>query len=160
MESKAENTKRKELIFQAECWLPAAREKVFAFFSNAENLDRITPDWLKFEILTATPLRMEAGALIDYRIRIRGFPLKWRTRIEVWEPPSRFVDVQVKGPYVLWLHTHTFIEERGGTLCRDYVRYWPRGGRLMDRLFVRRDVERIFEFRGKRLGQIFGTQAG
>ena len=98
---------------------------------------------------------MRVGTIIDYRIRIHGFPLRWRTEITQWNPPHSFADAQVRGPYALWDHTHTFEERDGGTVCIDAVRYRPRGGALMHWLFVRRDVERIFQFRRKRLLEIF-----
>jgi ligand-binding SRPBCC domain-containing protein len=99
---------------------------------------------------------MARGTLIDYRIKVHGLPVRWRTEIAEWDPPRRFVDVQLSGPYRLWHHTHSFEETPRGTLCRDSVRYWPRGGRLVDRLFVRRDVARIFEYRTRRLKEILG----
>jgi ligand-binding SRPBCC domain-containing protein len=102
---------------------------------------------------------MRAGTEIDYRLRIHGVPLRWRTRIESWQPERRFVDVQLRGPYRLWHHTHEFEEVAGGTLCRDVVRYAVPGGRLVDRLFVRRDVERIFEFRRRALVERFDRPA-
>ena len=94
--------------------------------------------------------------LIDYRISIHGFPIGWRTEIVEWDPPHRFVDEQLKGPYTLWHHTHSFEERDGGTCCRDDVRYRPYGGMLMNALFVRRDVKRIFAYRRKRLNELFG----
>ena len=139
-----------------EQWLPRPRNEVFPFFSEARNLEELTPPWLKFEVLTPAPIAMQRGTLIDYRIRVHGIPIGWRTEIIEWNPPDRFVDVQLNGPYKLWHHTHTFTEKDGGTLCRDEVRYWPRGGALMNWLFVRRDVERIFQFREQRLTEIFG----
>jgi ligand-binding SRPBCC domain-containing protein len=145
----------KEFIFQAEQWLPRPREEVFAFFSDARNLETITPPWLRFEVLTPRPIRMRPGTLIDYRRRIHGIPIRWRTEIVEWNPPHRFVDVQLRGPYSLWHHTHTFEVRDGGTLCGDLVRYRPRGGRLMNWLFIRRDVGRIFAFRNEKLTQIF-----
>jgi len=98
---------------------------------------------------------MKTGTLIDYRIKIHGIPIRWRTEIIAWEPPHRFIDTQLSGPYWLWHHTHTFEEVDGGTLCRDEVRYWPKGGALMNWLFVRGDVERIFSYRQQRLREIF-----
>jgi ligand-binding SRPBCC domain-containing protein len=145
----------KEFLFQTERWLPRRRAEVFPFFAEARNLETLTPPWLKFEILTPAPIAMRAGARIDYRIRIHGFPIRWRTEIVEWNPPHRFADVQLQGPYTLWHHTHTFAEQDGGTLCRDEVRYRPRGGALTNRLFVRRDVEDIFAFRNRRLAEIF-----
>jgi ligand-binding SRPBCC domain-containing protein len=145
----------KEFTFQAEQWLPRPREEVFAFFGDARNLETITPPWLRFEVLTPPPIRMRPGTLIDYRIRVHGIPMRWRTEIVEWNPPHRFVDVQLRGPYTLWHHTHTFEMQDGGTLCCDRVRYRPRGGGLMNRLFIRRDVERIFAFRNEKLSQMF-----
>lgn len=145
---------------QAELWVPRAPEDVFPFFAEARNLEAITPPWLRFEVLTPPPIVMRSGTLIDYRIRIHGLPIGWRTEIREWSPPHRFVDVQLRGPYVLWHHAHTFEASAGGTLCGDQVRYWPRGGRLMNWLFVRRDVERIFAFRQERLRELFGSRSG
>ena len=146
----------KEFFLEAELWLPRPRAEVFAFFADAHNLEAITPPWLRFEVLTPRPIAMRPGTLIDYRIRIHGVPVRWRTEITGWQPPYQFVDEQLRGPYKLWHHTHSFEERDGGTLCLDRVRYSPRGGALMNWLFVRRDVEKIFAYRRRRLEQIFG----
>ena len=148
----------KEVTFKAELWLPRRRDEVFPFFSEARNLELLTPPWLKFEVLTPAPIVMRPGTLIDYRIKIHGIPIRWRTEITEWDPPLRFVDVQLSGPYTLWHHIHTFIEHDGGTLCRDEVRYRPRGGALMNWLFVRADVERIFRYRQERLLEVFNPE--
>jgi ligand-binding SRPBCC domain-containing protein len=129
--------------------LPAAR--AFAFYADALNLEAITPPWLAFRVATPGPIEMRTGTLIDYRLRLHGVPVRWRTRIAVWEPPERFVDVQVRGPYALWEHTHTF-EPDGpdAVVIRDRVHYaLPFGalGRLAHALIVRRDLERIFDHR-------------
>jgi len=145
----------KEFFFQAEQWLPRPVEEVFAFFSEARNLETLTPPWLRFEVLTPAPIAMRAGTLIDYRIRVHGLPIRWRTGIVEWNPPHRFVDVQLRGPYTLWHHTHTFESRDGGTQCRDQVHYRPRGGALMNWLFVRRDVGNIFGYRSEKMIQIF-----
>jgi ligand-binding SRPBCC domain-containing protein len=126
-------------------------EEVFAFYGDARNLERITPPWLGFEVTTPAPVAMGVGTLIEYRLKLHRVPVRWRTRIEVWEPPRRFVDVQVRGPYSLWEHTHTF-EEDGPetTIIRDRVRYSiPFGplGELAERLLVRRDLREIFDYR-------------
>lgn len=147
--------RRREFVFRTEVWLPRPPEEVFPFFASARNLEVITPSWLKFEVLTPEPILMQPGALIDYRIRVHGVPLRWRTEISEWDPPHRFVDTQLRGPYFLWHHTHTFDPHLGGTLCKDEVRYWPKGGALIDRLFVRRDVERIFHYRQRKLQELF-----
>ena len=129
--------------------LPA--ERAFEFYADALNLEAITPPWLGFRVVTHEPLEMRPGALIDYRLRLHGVPVRWRTRIAVWEPPVRFVDVQVRGPYRVWEHEHSFAPVgSSAVLIRDRVRYaLPFGavGRLAHRLFVARDLERIFDFR-------------
>jgi ligand-binding SRPBCC domain-containing protein len=131
--------------------LPGAPETVFPFFADAGNLEAITPPWLGFEIVTPRPIAMGVGTLIEYRLRLHGLPISWLTRIEAWEPGVRFVDAQLTGPYRLWHHTHEFEPDgAGGTLMRDTVRYaLPLGplGEIAHRLFVARDLERIFDFR-------------
>lgn len=134
-------------------------ETTFAFFADAGNLQRLTPPWLDFAILTPQPIPMGGGTIIDYRIRVRGVPVRWRTEIAEWHPPYRFVDRQVRGPYRLWHHTHTFTEVEGGTLVEDAVRYRPLGGALVHGLFVRRDLDRIFRFRQEQILSLFGVAA-
>jgi len=134
-------------------------EEVFAFFSNAHNLQRITPHYLEFNILTPAPIDMREGALIDYKLRVRGIPIRWRTRISEWAPPYRFVDEQIRGPYRLWRHEHRFESENGGTRVRDDVTFRPIGGALMTWLFVGRDVRRIFEYRSSVLSRIFAEES-
>jgi ligand-binding SRPBCC domain-containing protein len=126
-------------------------QEAFAFYGDALNLERITPPLLGFEVTTPRPIEMGKGTLIEYRLKLHRVPVRWRTRIEAWEPPRRFVDVQIRGPYSLWEHTHTF-EEDGpeATIIRDRVRYSiPFGplGELADRLLVRRDLKQIFDYR-------------
>jgi ligand-binding SRPBCC domain-containing protein len=145
----------REFTLSAELELPRPRNEVFPFFSEARNLETLTPPWLKFAVRTPPPIVMRTGTLIDYRIKIHGIPIGWRTEIIEWDPPHRFIDVQLNGPYKLWHHTHTFTENGDRTICRDDVRYSPRGGTLMNWLFVRRDVERIFHYRQERLLEIF-----
>lgn len=126
-------------------------ERAFAFYGDALNLEPMTPPWLHFEVTTPGRIAMRAGALLDYRLRLHGVPIRWRTRIETWEPPRRFVDTQLKGPYSLWEHTHTFeADGEGATVIHDRVRYAiPLGpiGALANLLFVRRDLRRIFDYR-------------
>lgn len=141
---------------QQEILLPRPLEEIFPFFSDAQNLEAITPDWMSFAIVTPKPIEMRMGALIDYKLRVRGIPLRWQSEITVWQPPFRFVDEQRRGPYRQWIHEHTFEVQEGGTLCRDVVRYAVFGGRLVERLFVRRDVEKIFAFRQAKLRELFG----
>jgi ligand-binding SRPBCC domain-containing protein len=124
--------------------------EVFAFFSNASNLNALTPPFLHFRILTPMPIALCAGARLDYRLSLFGLPVRWRTRITDWQPGKRFVDEQESGPYALWRHTHEF-EARGScTLMRDVVDYSePLGpvGTVAHVLFVRRTLDRIFDFR-------------
>ena len=136
-------------------WIPRRRDEVFLFFSDARNLESLTPPLLRFEILSRGPLEMRAGLLIDYRLRLRGWPMRWQTEITAWEPPHRFVDEQRRGPYRAWIHEHRFEERDGGTLVMDRVRYRVPGGAVVDRLLVRRDLRRIFLFRRSRLGEAF-----
>jgi ligand-binding SRPBCC domain-containing protein len=137
--------------------VPRPREEVFAFFSDALNLERITPPWLQFRVITPAPIQMQVGTEIDYRIRIRVIPARWRSRITVWEPPKRFVDEQVRGPYRIWIHEHRFSDESTGTACEDHVQYAPPGGALINMLFVERDIRNIFSYRTARLREIFGS---
>lgn len=129
-------------------------DRAFAFYASAANLEPLTPPWLHFHLLTPQPLELESGALLDYRLRLHGFPIRWQTRIEDWEPPHRFHDSQARGPYALWEHTHEFEPAgEGATIIHDQVRYAiPLGplGELAHRLFVRRDLERIFDYRRDR----------
>lgn len=132
-------------------------ETTFSFFADAGNLQRLTPPWLDFAILTPRPIPMQVGTLIDYRITVHGFPIRWRTEIADWAPPHRFVDRQLRGPYQLWHHTHTFSAVEGGTLVEDTVRYRPLGGAVVHRLFVQRDLERIFTFRQQEILKVFAV---
>jgi hypothetical protein len=144
---------------EREQWVPAPRDEMFAFFSDAANLEALTPPWLHFRILTPTPINIHEGAIIRYRLTWRGVPLLWKTEITRWEPPHAFEDVQLSGPYRLWHHTHTFESVRGGTRMIDLVRYaLPFGvlGRTMHSLSVRRNVREIFDFRRERIRVLFG----
>ncbi|HEV8199900.1 MAG TPA: SRPBCC family protein [Candidatus Polarisedimenticolia bacterium] len=135
-------------------------ERVFDFFAQPSNLETITPPWLHFRILTPRPIVMREGTRIDYRLRVHGLPLRWCSEITSWDPPRRFVDEQIRGPYRVWIHEHEFVETGGGTEVRDRVRYAVPGGALVDRLLVRRDVGRIFEHRATRLREIFAERPG
>jgi ligand-binding SRPBCC domain-containing protein len=147
-------------VLERDVSLPAPRERVFAFFADARNLERLTPPSLRFQILTPGEIQMRAGATIDYRLHLSGLPVRWRTVIETWEPPFRFVDIQQRGPYALWRHTHTFEETPAGTRMRDRVEYaLPFGplGRLVRRLFVARQLDHIFAFRARVVGELFAS---
>ena len=146
-----------ERIFAATQWVPTPLDETFAFFADAFNLERITPPLLRFRIVTPAPIRMRAGTLIDYRLRLRGLPVRWRTEITEWEPPHAFTDTQLRGPYRKWVHRHDFRAEGGGTRFDDTVVYAVPGGRLVDRLIVRPDLTRIFEYRRRVIGELLGT---
>ena len=132
-----------------------AAQQVFEFFSDAFQLETLTPEWLHFSILTPPPIRMAAGTVIDYWLRVHGIPIRWQSCITRWEPPLQFVDQQMRGPYRLWHHQHVFEAVDGGTLCRDVVDYSVYGGSTINALFVRRDLLRIFEFRQSKLKELF-----
>lgn len=138
-----------------EAIVPASLPRTFAFFSNAVNLERLTPSWINFRIRSPLPIEMREGTVIDYLIVLYGLPIPWRTRIDVWEPGVRFVDRQIAGPYRWWHHEHRFEHDRNGTRVIDHVEYVPRAAWISRRL-VRRDVERIFEFRHHELARLLG----
>ncbi|QDU96636.1 SRPBCC family protein [Lignipirellula cremea] len=130
--------------------LAAPLEKVFAFFSDASNLEAITPPSLHFQIVTPLPIVMQEGTLIDYRLRLLGVPFSWKTRIDCYEPPVKFVDRQVSGPYDVWRHTHTFAATPEGVEMIDRVEYrlpWSILGDLAHAVYVRRTLEQIFDYR-------------
>ncbi len=132
--------------------------EVFEFFSNAENLNKITPSDLQFRILTPSPIIIKKGTLIDYRIKINGISFKWRTEISEWEFNKRFVDRQLKGPYKVWIHEHSFEERDGKTYMKDYVQFLSPGWflePLINKLFVEKKVKAIFEHREKVLKEFF-----
>ena len=133
------------------------RDEVFAFFSDPCNLEAITPPWLHFRIESMSTPTIEEGTEIHYRLRVRGVPIRWTSRISLWDPPHAFVDEQVRGPYRLWHHFHSFEARGDDTVVGDQVRYAPLGGWLADRLLVRADLARIFDFRRERLAALLNT---
>lgn len=143
----------------AEQSLAADRDELFAFFSDAMNLERITPPWMSFHVVTPGPIEIEQGTRIDYKLRMRGVPLRWRSEITRWEPPHRFVDQQLFGPYRRWHHLHEFEEADGHTICRDEIHYAVPGGALVHRLLVKRDLQRIFAYRQTVLEELFRERA-
>lgn len=133
-------------------------EEVFDFFKRPENLEKITPPSLGFQILTPSPIRMEKGRIIDYRIKVLGIPQRWRSVITDYEPPHRFVDEQLTGPYSFWHHTHEFTQKSEGTLIADQVRYalgWGLAGDLAHALFVDSQLQSIFDYRSKVIEKAF-----
>ncbi len=150
----------RERLLTSEQVVGAPLDRVFAFFADAGNLETLTPEFLRFRILSPRPIAMHTGTLIDYSIRLYGVPMRWRSRITVWEPGVRFVDEQVKGPYSLWVHEHTFEavrDERGGeaTRVRDVVRYAAPLDWLSHRWFVRPNLGRIFAYRRGAIERVF-----
>jgi ligand-binding SRPBCC domain-containing protein len=147
-------------FFERETKLYRPLEEIFAFFSNAENLGKVTPDEVQFTILTPFPIHMQVGTLIDYRIKLMGIPFFWRTQISDFEPPHRFVDQQLKGPYVFWHHEHTFEQKDGYVLMTDRVHYLSPGWflePLIDALFVKKQLNTIWDYRDKTFNELFGA---
>lgn len=143
----------------SEVRLPAPLDRVFTLFADAFELERLTPPWLKFSVTTPSPIDMHEGTLIDYQLKMHGIPMKWQSRIDCWEPPVKFSDVQVRGPYRFWEHLHTFEQDGDGTVCRDEVQYGFWGGWLVHELLVKRDLKKIFSYRTKVLREIFATDS-
>ncbi len=141
-------------------FVPRPHAEVFDFFADAANLQRITPPWVDFRIVTPLPIAMRTGALIDYRLKVHGVPIGWRTAITTWDPPHQFVDEQLKGPYRRWVHTHRFHAVTGGTEVEDDVDFAAPLGAIVERLFVNRDVRAIFEYRQRAILDAFGVTAG
>lgn len=141
-----------------ESWVPRPLDEVFSFFAEPGNLEILTPATLRFRILTPPPLEMRNGLLIDYRLSLAGMGFRWRTLISHWEPPHRFIDEQLSGPYRQWVHTHTFEAMDGGTRITDHVRYrlplYPFGE--VARPLVRLQLRGIFAYRGEKIREIFG----
>lgn len=135
--------------------VPARLAEVFPFFADPMNLDLLTPPWLGFRILTPAPVTMDVGTSIEYRLKLHGIPIRWRTEITAFEPPHRFVDRQVRGPYREWIHEHVFEEVDGHTIIIDNVHYAVPGGRIVHSLFVKRDLQRIFDYRHARIVERF-----
>jgi len=146
-----------DFLLEARQWLPKPLEDVFPFFAEAGNLDALTPPWLHFRILTPLPIEMRPGAAIDYRLRLRGIPIRWRSEITEYDPPRRFVDVQRRGPYRHWRHEHVFTRVDDGTLVEDRVHYRVWGGALVNALLVRPDLERVFRYRQQQLDARLGS---
>lgn len=146
-------------ILNTEMVLPGSIERVFDFFSDASNLESITPPSLRFRIETPKPIPMLAGTLIDYRLNLHYIPIRWRTEISDWNPPYRFVDRQLRGPYRRWVHTHEFSQCSDGIVVRDSVSFVAPGGNLIRKLFVQPELVKIFQYRHQLLAEIFDVAA-
>jgi ligand-binding SRPBCC domain-containing protein len=146
-------------ILERQQVVPLPRSEVFRFFADPRNLEAITPDFLRFRILPPVPSTLQVDSRIDYRLSLFGVPFRWRTRIAAWHPGERFVDVQERGPYALWLHTHAFRDVEGGTQVSDRVEYaLPLGviGEVAHPLMVSRTLARIFDHRRDRVAALLG----
>jgi ligand-binding SRPBCC domain-containing protein len=149
----------KNFRYSAEQFIPVTIEDVFAFFSKAENLEQITPPWLNFSIMTPLPIIMHRGTHISYRLKLHGIPITWHTEITEWEPPVRFVDRQLSGPYSLWVHEHSFQKKGTGTLMFDTIDYNFRAGiarPVINRIFVANRINNIFTYRRDKIRELLG----
>ncbi|GJM24555.1 MAG: cyclase [Phycisphaerae bacterium] len=153
--SSSPNFRQPRFQLKRELVVPARLDDVFEFFSDAHNLDRITPNFLKFRVLTPAPIDMHVGTHINYALRMRGIPLRWTSEITSWEPPYRFVDSQIKGPYRSWVHEHRFESMGDATKVIDEVAYDFFGGHFVHAPFTKRDINRIFDHRTRSLRAIF-----
>jgi ligand-binding SRPBCC domain-containing protein len=144
-------------VLRRSLWVPRPLEEVFAFFAAPENLELITPPWLRFRIQTPLPITMGIGTLIDYRIGLHGVPMRWRTRISAWQPPHRFADEQLRGPYSTWWHEHMFHAHEGGTEILDRIHFRAPLALIAHPLMVRGELARIFDYRHQVIGQRFGA---
>ena len=145
----------KTFLFKTQQTLKKPLTEVFDFFSDAHNLAMITPPWLHFEMLTPAPIEMVIGTRIDYRLKLRGIPIRWQSEITEWNPPHFFADKQRRGPYRLWHHIHTCEETEDGVVVGDVVEYAVWGDELVNKFFVRPDIEKIFAYRTEQLDEIF-----
>lgn len=144
-------------VFESRVWLARPRPEVFAFFAEPASLERLTPPAFRLRLLNRTAT-MTTGAVLDFRLRWLGIvPLRWRAFVREWDPPFRFVDVQVRGPYARWEHRHRFLEEGGGTWVEDRVTYrLPLGllGRAAHALVVERQLRELWAYRHQQLAEL------
>ncbi len=155
-----ERNKSKPTVLKTSQWLPGPIEEIFHFFSRPENLQRLTPDSLQFKILTPSPIEMKEGALIDYKLKVHGMPIHWRSLISSYDPPNSFTDEQLKGPYRTWIHSHRFFRDGEGTRIEDHITFRVPGGRLVEKLIVQKDLTRIFSYRQKVICNFFTDKSG
>lgn len=148
-------SRRGGFLLEADWLVNRPLEEVFAYFSNAMNLEELTPPLLRFQVLTPQPIVMRQGLLIDYKLYLHGLPMRWRSEITAWEPGRRFVDEQRRGPYRYWRHEHLFEETPDGVRVLDRVHYGVPLGWLLHGTFVRPDLEKIFGYRHQVLSKVF-----
>ncbi|WP_342827327.1 SRPBCC family protein, partial [Candidatus Lucifugimonas marina] len=142
-------------LLKSETLVSSSLDESFEFFASAENLNLITPPWLRFNVVSKPPIKMFTGAQIQYRLRIHRIPVSWRSEIAIWEPPLRFVDRQISGPFRDWYHLHELSRNpSGGTLITDQVEYKVPLGKIAHSMFVGRDLLRIFRFRNQQVEKI------
>jgi ligand-binding SRPBCC domain-containing protein len=147
---------RNDYHLTCEHWVPRPLDEVFAFFADPLNLDRLTPPDMKFQLVTPQPIEMKPGVMLDYTLRVRGIPIRWRSEIPVWEPGVMFVDKQVRGPYRRWEHRHLFFAENDGTRIRDEIAYSVPLGGPIHWLIVKPDLLRVFRYRLEKMAELFG----
>jgi uncharacterized protein len=143
-----------------EQWVPQTIKETFSFFKEAKNLEKLTPEFLKFKILSQSTQEIEDGTIFSYRLSIHGIPFKWKSKITDWNPASKFSDIQLKGPYSYWHHTHSFEEKNGGTLIKDHVLYKVPFGFLGDLVvgnFIKKDLETVFSYRTKTIDTLMNN---
>ena len=158
-EALADVCEQEDHVLLMEQWVPRPVDEVFSFFSDAYNLEQITPPHLKFKVLGQSTEALQEGTLINYKLQLHGIPFRWQSLIHDWHPVTSFSDSQMRGPYKKWHHTHTFIEQDGGTLIRDHALYRiPFGvpGDAVAYPFVKKDLEKIFSYRYARVRELFG----
>ncbi|MEE4311404.1 MAG: SRPBCC family protein [candidate division KSB1 bacterium] len=150
----------KKYILETETILDMPLDEVFPFFADAHNLNRVTPPWLNFEIISDRDIEMQVGTQVQYRLKLHSIPVRWQSEITEWDPPYKFTDTQIQGPYRLWIHEHIFASEADKTIMRDRVTYAVPGrifAQLIHSVFVKRDLDRIFSYREEVFKRIFSA---
>jgi len=147
-----------QYLFHTRLWLKEEQKKVFNFFKDENNLERITPSNLNFKILSKSTENIQKNTLIKYKLKVHGINFKWSTKIKDFDEPQSFTDIQLKGPYKKWEHTHSFSKLSHGTLIDDKVIVkLPFGifGRIFAFVFVLKDIKRIFKYRAETISSIY-----
>jgi uncharacterized protein (TIGR01777 family) len=158
LENILEHSLKGEQVLKRYQWVSKGPDEVFSFFSDETNLEEITPNYLNFKVVKKSTPELTEGTLIDYKLKVRGLPMKWRSRINSFVTQKSFVDEQIHGPYSKWHHTHEFFPLSKGTLMKDNIIYKvPMGpfGHILSKLFINRDLNNIFKFRRTKINQLF-----